>query len=98
MHRATDDSAPTNFQARISQADISRRKLLRGIFLGLGAASIPTWVVKAAHAQQAGGPELDIPFGPLGAQDFGELVQQVVEDDLTTVNHQLFAPEGFPVR
>ena len=27
-----------------------------------------------------------------------ESIEQVVEDDLTTVNHQLFAPEGFGVR
>jgi hypothetical protein len=85
-------------QPDIADQDISRRNLLRSLFLGLGAANLPTWVVKAAHAQQLGGTELDIPFGPLGAQDFGELVEQVVQDDLTTVNHQLFAPEGFGVR
>lgn len=84
--------------ATITDADIGRRNLLRSLFLGLGAANLPTWVVKAAHAQQMGGIELDIPFGPLGAQDFGKLVAQVVEDDLTTVNHQVFAPEGFGVR
>jgi uncharacterized protein len=85
--------------AGIAAADISRRSMLRGIFLGLGAASLPPWVLKSvAHAQQAGGTELDIPFGPLGAQDFGELVQQLVTDDLGTVDHQLFAPVGFDVR
>ncbi len=72
--------------------------MLRGVFLGLGAASLPCWAVKNALAQTAGGPELEIPFGPLGAQDFGPLVEQVVDDDLTAVNHQLFAPEGFAVR
>jgi uncharacterized protein len=91
-------SAPVHRQSALTDPDISRRSLLRSVFLGLGAASLPTWVVKAAHAQQMGGTELDIPFGPLGAQDFGELVAQVVEDDLVSVNHQLFAPEGFGVR
>jgi hypothetical protein len=98
MNRHACTSAPKDRQPRITGADISRRNLLRSVFLGLGAASLPTWVVKAAHAQQMGGTELDIPFGPLGAQDFGELVEQVVEDDLTAVNHQLFAPAGFGVR
>ncbi len=98
MHRTTANSAPLVCQKRLDQADFSRRSLLRSLFLGLGAASIPTWVVRAARAEQAGGAELDIPFGPLGAQDFGELVQQVVADDLGSVNHQLFAPAGFDVR
>jgi len=85
--------------AGITQADISRRNMLRGLFMGLGAASLPSWVIKGAvaRAQQAGGPEIDIPFGPLGGQDFGPLVEQVVIDDLA-VAHQLFAPVGFNVR
>ena len=77
--------------------DHDRRNLLRGMFLGLGAASLPTWVLKDALAQ-TGGPALVIPPGPLGAQDYGPLVEQVVGDNLTTVNHQLFAPAGFNVR
>jgi len=86
--------------AGLTAVDISRRSMLRGVFFGLGAASLPTWVWKSAvaHGQQAGGTELDIPFGPLGAQDFGELVEQLVADDIGTVNHQLFAPAGFSVR
>src|SRR5262245_45255446 len=82
--------------AGISDTEISRRSMLRGVFLGLGAASLPSWVLETAvaRAQQAGGAQLDIPFGPLGGQDFGELVQKAVADDLA-VNHQLFAPEGF---
>lgn len=91
-------SAPRDRQPGATNAEVSRRNLLRGLFLGLGAASLPTWVVKAAHAQQMGGAELDIPFGPLGGQDFGELVEQVVEDDLASIDHQLFAPEGFSAR
>ena len=84
--------------ARCSAAEVSRRNLLRSVFLGLGAASLPSWVARSAQAQQAGGAELDIPFGPLGAQDFGPLVEQLVVDDLPAVNHQLFAPEGFSAR
>src|SRR5262245_47468625 len=82
------------------QFNISRRNVLRGLFLGLGAASLPSWVLKAAvaRAQAAGGPELDIPLGPLAAQDFGPLVQKVVTDNLTGVNHLLFAPADFDVR
>lgn len=87
-------------RAGITQFEISRRNMLRGLFLGLGAASLPSWVLKhaVAHAQAVGGPELDIPLGPLGAQDFGALEQKVVTDNLTGVNHQLFAPVGFDVR
>lgn len=77
---------------------MNRRNLLRSVFLGLGAASLPSWVVGRAHAQTASGSELDLPLGPLGAQDFGPLVAQAVGDHLNTVNHQLFAPEGFDVR
>jgi uncharacterized protein len=96
MHSQPDHPPATD--GFVSQADLSRRNLLRSVFLGFGAASLPAWVVTAAQAQELGGTELDIPFGPLGAQDFGPLVEQVVADDLTTVNHQLFAPEGFSAR
>lgn len=77
-------------------AGVSRRSLLRGLFLGLSAASVPRWL-GVARAQEAGGLELELPFGPLAGQDYGPLVEQVVEDDLS-VNHQLFAPAGFQVR
>jgi hypothetical protein len=92
--------AAADAAAGITQIDLTRRNVLRGVFLGLGASSLPAWVLKSAvaRAQQAGGAEIDIPFGPLGGQDFGALVQQVVADDLTGVNHQLFAPAGFAVR
>ncbi len=82
----------------MSSADTSRRTLLRNVFLGLGAASLPSWVLEngIAHAQ-TDGAELVIPLGPLGAQDYGPLVAKVVGDNLP-VNHQLFAPEGFDVR
>jgi len=85
--------------AGITNADISRRNMLRGLFMGLGAASLPSWILKdaVARAMVPGGSEMDIPFGPLGGQDFGTLIQQVVVDDLA-VNHQLFAPVGFNVR
>jgi len=80
-----------------SAHEISRRSMLQRIFLGLAAASVPSWVVEKAAAQ-VGPAELVLPFGPLGAQDYGPLVAQVVEDDLSSVNHQLFAPAGFNVR
>lgn len=80
------------------EADIGRRNLLRSVFLGLSAASLPGFFSKDALAQFAGGQEIDIPLGPLGGQNYGPLVQQVVQDNLTNVNHQLFAPAGFNVR
>jgi hypothetical protein len=94
------DQTAEDRRAGLLPRDIGRRNLLRGLFLGLGAASVPAWVLEssAARAAAPGGPELDIPFGPLGAQDFGPLVKKVVEDDLTSIDHQLFAPEGFDVR
>ena len=100
MGTRDDREVRADVLAGLPQVEISRRSMLRGVFLGLGAASLPSWVLKSslARAQQAGGSELDIPFGPLGAQDFGELVEQVVADDLTSVNHQLWAPAGFAVR
>ena len=48
-----------------ADADVSRRSLLRGVFLGLGAASLPGWMLKDALAQP-GGPALDHPPGPAG--------------------------------
>ncbi|MEY4581455.1 MAG: hypothetical protein RL701_6158 [Pseudomonadota bacterium] len=80
--------------------DISRRSVLRGLFLGLGAASLPSWVLDRtiAHAQTVGGPEIYMPLGPLAAQDFGPLVEKVVVDHLTGISHQLFAPAEFDVR
>src|SRR5687768_8942365 len=85
--------------AGVAHADVSRRSMLRGLFMGLGAASLPSWVLKSAiaRAQQSGGTEIDIPLGPLGGQDFGPLVEQIVLDDLA-VSHLLFAPVGFNVR
>jgi hypothetical protein len=92
------DSAGT--RAHEVRSDLSRRNLLRSIFLGLGAAGLPGWVLKRsiARAQALGGLELDVPLGPLGAQDFGPLIEQVVEDHLPDVDHQLFAPSGFELR
>lgn len=78
--------------------DLSRRTMLRNVFLGLGAANLPSWVLGTGLAQaQTGSSELAIPLGPLGAQDYGPLAAKVVGDDLPA-NHQLFAPEGFEVR
>lgn len=96
MNLIHDDEASSDRSTGLTTHDISRRNLLRGVFLGLGTASLPTWI-KEAHAQ-AGGLELAIPFGPLGAQDFGPLEKKVVQDDLITIDHQLYAPVGFDVR
>lgn len=80
--------------------ELTRRHLLRGVFLGLGAASLPSWVLKSsvARAQRMGGSELTMPAGPLASQDFGPLVAQVVEDELSGVSHQVYAPVDFHVR
>lgn len=81
--------------------DVNRRSVLRGLFLGLGAASLPSWVLQRSitHAQSAGGSQLDIPIGPLAAQDFGPLVRKTVAGDpLTGIDHQLYAPADFDVR
>jgi uncharacterized protein len=98
MRLANHDESINDCAAGISPHDISRRNLLRSLFFGLGAASLPAWVIKEARAQTAGGLELVVPFGALGSQDFGPLEEKVVGDDLTTVNHQLYAPAGFDVR
>jgi hypothetical protein len=94
------NSAEADRRAGLSGAEVGRRTVLRSLFLGLGAASLPSWILQhaVARAQAAGGPELEIPLGPLGAQDFGPLVQTVVGDNLPGVNHQLYAPAGFSVR
>lgn len=78
------------------QLDISRRNVLRSIFMGLGATALPAWWSPDLFA--AGGPELDIPYGPLAAQDYGPLVLQTVGDNLPGVSHSLYAPAGFNVR
>lgn len=88
---------PAADAAHISALNLSRRSLLRSMFMGLGAASLPAWVVQNAVAQ-TGVSELDVPIGPLGAQDYGPLVQKLVADDIAAVNHQMFAPEGFDIR
>jgi uncharacterized protein len=101
MNRVHDDQEQSyaDERARISHFDISRRSMLRGLFLGLGAASLPSWVFERAVARaQSGGLELNFPLGPLTAQDFGPLVAKVVGDNLGSVNHQLFAPADFDVR
>lgn len=90
MHHQDDTHAA-------SLPDLNRRALLRSVFYGLGAASLPAWVIQDAVAQ-AGGSELDIPLGPLGAQDFGPLELKDVADDVVGINHQLYAPAGFDVR
>ena len=81
------------------ERNIGRRSMLRGVFFGLGAAAVPSWVRSAVAQAASGGLELDIPVGPLGAQDFGPLVEKTVSGDpLAGVNHRLYAPASFDVR
>tara|TARA_R110000850_G_scaffold91742_14_gene194687 strand:+ start:41220 stop:43289 length:2070 start_codon:yes stop_codon:yes gene_type:complete len=93
IQNSTTDASPV----KSPSLELNRRSLLRGVFMGLGATAIPTWMMQEAMAQ-SGSSEIDVPLGPLAAQDFGPLELKNVADDITTVNHQLYAPAGFDVR
>lgn len=80
----------------LNNGDLSRRQMLRRLFLGLGAVSLPIWARRTATAQT--GLELALPLGPLTAQDYGPLVEKDVGDVLSSVDHRVFAPEGFDAR
>lgn len=74
--------------------DLSRRVLLRAMFLGLGATVLPSWVQKA-HA--AAGAELGLPSGPLAG--IGEVeAKTLTSGAIAGVDDQVFAPPGFNVR
>ena len=48
-------------------SDINRRTMLRNVFLGLGAASLPTWVLEGrSRSAQTGGAELGDPARAAG--------------------------------
>jgi hypothetical protein len=100
VHDEVKSGVPAELVTHTNAAQVSRRRLLRGIFLGLSAPNLPSWILEptVARAQELGGPELAMPFGPLAAQDYGPLVAQLVEDDLMAVDHQLYAPADFRVR
>lgn len=81
----------------MARPDRSRRRLLRQLFHGLGAASLASFGAPRAGAQDARG--LALPPGPLGALDYGPLVKAAVIDPFGGgIDHQLFAPAGFEVR
>ncbi len=93
----TGELSEAGISLSIPGLDMKRRTLLRGVFMGLGATALPAWMMQEAMAE-SGGSEIDVPLGPLAAQDFGPLELKTVADDITTVNHQLYAPAGFDVR
>ncbi|HEX4871581.1 MAG TPA: alkaline phosphatase PhoX, partial [Nevskiaceae bacterium] len=81
-------------------ADCSRRQLLRGLFLGLGAlgsgAASARWRPASTGASSTV-PELTLPLGPLS--QIGPVVAQpLTSGALPGVDDQVFAPEGFQVR
>ncbi|MDP3857216.1 MAG: DUF839 domain-containing protein [Stagnimonas sp.] len=74
---------------------LDRRSLLRGLFLGLGAAALPAWVREARAA--AGGTELDLPSGPLA--NIGAVEAKTLSSGaIAGLDDQVFAPAGFAVR
>ncbi|MES2684881.1 MAG: alkaline phosphatase PhoX [Pseudomonadota bacterium] len=74
---------------------LNRRTVLRGLFLGLGAAAMPAWVQQARAA--AGGPELDLPSGPLANIGPVEL-KTLTSGAIAGVDDLVMAPAGFEVR
>lgn len=74
---------------------VNRRTVLQGLFLGLGSAALPAWVQQARAA--AGGPELDLPTGPLA--NIGPVVAQTLTSGaIAGVDDEVMAPAGFSVR
>lgn len=83
-------------QTSNDRLSLQRRSLLRAMFLGLGAAALPTWV-REAQAQTAGGAEITIPSGPLA--NIGPLVPQpLTSGAIAGISDDINAPEGFTVR
>lgn len=82
-------AAPASFPA------LDRRTLLRGLFLGLGAAAMPAWLQPAKAA--GGGAELDLPSGPL-AGIAAVQKQTLTSGAINGVDDLVFAPPGFSVR
>lgn len=73
---------------------LSRRGVLRGLFLGLGAMATPAWIGRA-HAE--GGAELSLPVGPLAGIGPVQPVT-LTSGALPGVDDGVNAPEGFAVR
>ena len=79
----------------LATAALHRRSVLRGLFLGLGAAALPGWMQSARAA--GGGPEIDIPTGPLA--NIGPVEKKTLTGGaLAGIDDQVFAPAGFNVR
>ncbi|MDO9452619.1 MAG: DUF839 domain-containing protein [Stagnimonas sp.] len=75
--------------------NLKRRTVLQGLFLGLGAAALPAWVQQARAA--AGGPELDLPSGPLA--NIGPVeAKTLTSGAIAGVDDLVMAPAGFDVR
>ena len=77
--------------------DLPRRRLLQSLFLGLGASAVPAWVKEAHAAIAAGGPEINIPTGPLA--NIGPVEAKTLTGGaIAGVNDAVTAPAGFNVR
>jgi uncharacterized protein len=74
---------------------LDRRSLLRGLFLGLGAAAMPAWLKLAEAAP--GGAEIDLPSGPLA--NIGAVVKKTLTSGaILGVDDQVYAPAEFELR
>lgn len=73
---------------------LSRRGLLRGMFLGLGAMATPAWM---GRAYAEGGAELSLPVGPLAGIGPVQPVT-LTSGALPGVDDGVTAPQGFQVR
>ena len=79
----------------LGSLNLDRRTLLRGLFLGLGAAAMPAWIREARAA--GGGPELDLPSGPLA--NIGAVEAKTLSSGaIAGIDDQVFAPPGFSMR
>lgn len=79
-----------------SSISLNRRSVLRGLYLGLGAAALPTWFVQA-QAQTAGGAELKLPVGPLAGIGAVE-PKTLTAGAIAGLDDAITAPPGFSVR
>ena len=78
----------------LSLPALSRRGLLRGLFLGLGALATPAWM---GRARAQGGDALSLPVGPLAG--IGPVQRVTLTGGaLPGVDDGVNAPEGFSVR
>lgn len=78
----------------LSLPALSRRGVLRGLFLGLGALATPAWM---GRARAQGGDALSLPVGPLAG--IGPVQRVTLTGGaLPGVDDGVNAPEGFSVR